>query len=377
MKTSLTDSYFFYFLEFSLFAGIQVCNNHLVLYIVSKIDLQYTFYLPTFETKDEQEDDPFQMNINRPDQITTDTFPLPDAPKVILQRVDEDSGEKVNHLKNHFKSTNVQCGTFDGELKYTQLISGGEKIVPGTWPWLVAIFRKGSKASNLLFQCTGNLITNRLVVTAAHCFKMDFRLEVVSAKEIVLAFGRNDIRDWTESNTVLSDVEEIVIHPDYLKDKQANFFDADIALMVTKNFINYNAMIRPICLWPASATSISIAGTNGTVVGWGQPDENSETNTPRRLTLPVVRNQKCFPSEKPPGQKRRVFCAGTEKRSNTPCNGDSGSAFAIWVNGAWYLRGLVSAALGDPILNRCELNTFAIFTDVSHFRKWIADFMEI
>lgn len=334
---------------------------------MSKIELQHTFYLPTLDSDEEPEQqDPFETNV---EQVTV----MPDTPKIILQRVDEDS--KLNRIKNHLKASNSQCGTYDGEFKYTQLISGGQKIAPGTWPWLVAIFRKDPKANNLAFTCTGNLISNRLVLTAAHCFKMDSRLQTAPAKEILLAFGRHDIRDWTETNTVISDVEEIILHPDYLNKKQSNFFDADIAILITKNFINYNTMIKPICLWPTTTDSpIGIIGTNGTLVGWGQPFENIDTNIPRRLTLPVVRNNKCFPSEKST-LRRRIFCAGTEKQGYAPCNGDSGSGFAIWANGAWFLRGIVSAALGDPILNRCELNTFVIFTDIVHFRNWITNYI--
>lgn len=361
--------------------GFQVCRNQMIFFVTSRIELQYTFYLPTVESEEEQLDDydsgnPFQFNSNSPEPAHTNG--MIDVPQVIMQRADEIDDPRLKQnprWKNRLLATNSECGTYDEELKYTQLISGGEKITAGTWPWIVAIFRKDSKASNLVFQCTGSLISNRLVVTAAHCFKSDAKLDPIAAKKIVLAFGRHDIRDWTEKNMIISDVDEIILHPDYLSKRDSTIFDADIAILVTKNFIAYTSMIKPICLWPKSVdSSYSVVGTNGTLVGWGQPYENIDENVPRRLTLPVVRNQKCFPSEKS-ANPRRIFCAGTEKRGYAPCNGDSGSAFAIHANGAWFMRGIVSAALGDPILNRCDLNTYAIFTDIVHFRAWIDSYM--
>lgn len=360
---------------------IQVCRNHMIFYIVSKIVLQHTIFLPTdYSNEDVLDDydggDLYPFNSNAPDPAIPDS--MLDVPKVIVQRVDEEEikpAKQHPRWKNRLHATNSQCGKYHEDLKYTQLISGGEKITAGTWPWLVAIFRKDSKASNLVFQCTGTLISNRLVLTAAHCFKSDAKLDPISAKRIVLAFGRHDIRDWTEKNMLISDVDEINLHPDYLSNKHSTIFDADLAILVTKEHITFSTTIKPICLWPTSVDStISIIGTNGTLVGWGQPYENIEENVPRKLTLPVVRNQRCFPAEKPVNAKR-VFCAGTERPGYSPCNGDSGSAFAVWANGAWFLRGVVSAALGDPILNQCDLNTFVIFTDIIHFRAWIDSFM--
>lgn len=364
--------------------GVRVCENPMLYKSMnSRIELQHTLFLMMIDSEKEEQldeydmDSAFQFNPNAPEPAITN--PMLDIPKVIVQRVDEDAMIKKPQnprWKNRLLATNSQCGIYDEELKYTQLISGGEKITPGTWPWLVGIFRKDSKASNLVFQCTGSLISNRLVLTAAHCFKSHPKLESIAAKKIVLAFGRHDIRDWTEKNMIISDVDDIILHPDYLSKRESTIFDADIAILVTKDFITYSSMIKPICLWPTSVDSTySVVGTNGTLVGWGQPFENIDENVPRRLTLPVVRNNFCFKAEKLASTAQRVFCAGTEKPGYAPCNGDSGSAFAIYANGAWFLRGLVSAALGDPIQNLCELNTYAIFTDIIHFRPWIDSHM--
>lgn len=341
---------------------------------MSTIELQHTIYLPTTDDQDSVEKH-YTHNSVRNSAVTKDSFPLT-RPRIILPGDDEneESYSKPEPVVHRKKVPNIKCGTYDDEFKYTTLVSiqdGAEKITAGTWPWLVALFHKTIRAGKLDFKCTGNLITDRVVLTAARCFQSDSKVKLISAKEILLAFGRYDIDDWTETNVINSHVEEIIFHPDNLHKKSPNVFDADIAILITKKTIDYSPTIRPICLWPSSVADVpNIIGRNGTLVGWGQSFKRFDLNTPRRLNLPVVRNHYCFPSEKIV-RKRRIFCAGSERRGYAPCNGDSGSGFAIWRNGVWFLRGLVSAAVGDPILNRCELNTFTIFTDIAHYKNWI------
>lgn len=341
--------------------GLQVCQNQMLLRWISEIKLQYKFYLKN--TDSIKDDYGISADVLIP-AIPHGNIEVPS--QLITQRVDR------------LPATTSECGTYDEKLKYTQLISGGNKITAGTWPWLVAIFRKDLKASNLVFQCTGSLISHRLVLTAAHCFKIDAESDVIAPRRISLHFGRHNLRDWTEKNMRSADAKEIMLHPNYLSKRESTIFEADIALVVTKEIIEYTTLIRPICLWPSSIdNTMSMIGTKGTLVGWGQQFENIVENVPRKLILPIVRNQQCFPAT---AQFRHanswnVFCAGTERYGYAPCGGDSGSGFAIYANGAWFLRGITSAARGDPILSRCELNTYAIFTDVVHYRTWIDQYM--
>lgn len=60
-----------------------------------------------------------------------------------------------------------------------------------------------------------------MILTAAYCFKSDSRIQLIATKKILVAFGRYDIRDWTEENAVMSDVEKIIVHSDYLSTKES------------------------------------------------------------------------------------------------------------------------------------------------------------
>lgn len=372
--------------------NVRICSNLLpkqnMIGVYSKIQLQHSFHLPIIDADLDQQLD-FQYPL-RQDHLPSlshfnQLFHIPEIVSPLHQIPLTDDTIKENQLTlDSIQSKDITCGKYDDQFRLTHLISGGEKISHGTWPWLVAIFLK--EVSGVNFQCTGNLLSNKVVLTAAHCFQLYSKMQQKQPNEILLAFGRYNLRDWTESDTILSDVEKIILHPDYMAKDQMHNYDADISILITKQFINFSAFIKPICLWPADVSSLAentndILGLVGTLVGWGLPNENLGPNIPRKLNLPIVSKDACFP---PRGMRttmsssdntnKRVFCAGSAN-VNGPCNGDSGSGIALWQNGAWFLRGLVSAAIGDPILNRCELNTFVIFTDITKFRTWIDSFL--
>lgn len=358
--------------------NFRICTNRIyqpnIYTIFTRIQLQHSFQLMTLV-----ESIPLAPVFDGP--IIMDQERILQEPKVVsplkptMNVVTDQTEEIYEFEKSPVKPTEVECGRIDDQFRLTHLISGGKRLPRGTWPWIVAIYVK--EANGITFKCTGNVLSNRIVLTAAHCIRLYSRENQYAPKELLLAFGRYNLMNWSERDATLSDVEEIIVHPDYLKEGILNSYDADIALLVTKKFVDYGSMIKPVCLWPAESSNIEngrdIIGLTGTLVGWSQPSESSIENYLRKLNMQVVPKNVCFPSTKSRNRadpKRRVFCARATP-GNGPCSGDSGSGFALAQNGAWYLRGIVSAAIGDPILNRCELNTYIIFSDIIKFRPWI------
>lgn len=354
--------------------NVRVCSNPMQKQVMygysSRIQLQHTFYLPP-----------------KRNEASTQTFELineqflPSSPQLTFQP------EVVSPLNPHTTRTDglddvhfsngnddwATCGLIDKTFQLTHLIMGGEKIARGTWPWLVAIFRKA--VGGVAFLCTGILITHRIVLTAAHCFKLYDKDTARKSDELLLAFGRHNLRDWTEENVILSDADSIHIHPDYMQ-SEMEIIDADIAVIRTTKHIAYNAFVRPICLWPSTSSFVQniedIIDKTGTLVGWGQPRLVTGPNVPRKLEMSIVPTFKCYQQRT---HEIRTFCGRSRNSDEGACNGDSGTGLALWQNGAWFLRGILSAAVGDPILNRCEVNRPIIFTDITRFRQWINTFI--
>lgn len=187
------------------------------------------------------------------------------------------------------------------------------------------IYSNGSylnKPTGLSFNCGGTLISSKSVITAAHCINTSTKN--YRADEVVLYLGRYSLIDWSEVGTVATNVEQILIHTDYKK--QRDSFDADIAILIMTKRIEFNEFVRPACLWPGTSSIQEIEGQKGIVVGWGKDGQsNIVSNIPKKVSLPIVNSITCVQTSESLSKavSNRTFCAGT-LNGDGPCHGDSG-----------------------------------------------------
>lgn len=173
---------------------------------------------------------------------------------------------------------------------------------------MVAIYL--NKATGLSFNCGGTLISAKTVITAAHCINTSTRN--YRAHEVVLYLGRYSLIDWSEVGSIATNVEEIIIHTDYKKQKDS--FDADIAILIMTKHVDFNEYVRPACLWPGASTVQEIEGKAGVVVGWGKDGtDRVVSNIPKKVNLPIVNSITCVQTSESLSKavSNRTFCAGT------------------------------------------------------------------
>lgn len=215
---------------------------------------------------------------------------------------------------------NSVCGTRHSETEITPLVFGGEETQRGDWPWMAAIYL--NKATGLSFNCGGTLVSSNAVITAAHCINTSTKN--YRAHEVVLYLGRYSLIDWSEVGSVATNVDEIIIHTDYKK--QRDSFDADIAILIMTKHVEFNEYVRPVCLWPGTSTVQEIEGKKGVVVGWGKDGtDRVVSNIPKKVDLPIVNSITCVQTSESLSKavSNRTFCAGT-LNGDGPCHGDSG-----------------------------------------------------
>lgn len=182
-----------------------------------------------------------------------------------------------------------------------------------------------NKATGLSFNCGGTLISSKTVITAAHCINTSTKN--YRADEVVLYLGRYSLIDWSEVGSVATNVDQILIHTDYKK--QRDSFDADIAILVITKRVEFNEFVRPVCLWPGKSSIQEIEGKNGVVVGWGKDGtDRVVSNIPKKVNLPIVNSITCVQTSESLSKavSNRTFCAGT-LNGDGPCHGDSGEIF--------------------------------------------------
>ncbi|KAJ8703773.1 hypothetical protein PYW07_013067 [Mythimna separata] len=263
-----------------------------------------------------------------------------------------------------------ECGrvTPDG----VALIIDGRHAKRGELPWHVGIYRKTTDPYTQI--CGGSLVTNRVVISAAHCFWNDV-IKQQPASMFAVAVGKL-YRPWNNERDVdaqKSDVKEIKL-PLRFQGSAANFQD-DIAVIILETAFEYKTYIRPVCLdFDIDLDSRQLQpGMMGKVAGWGLIAEDGEASRILKVVeLPYVDITRCIRSS-PLSFREYItsdkICSGYGN-GTALCKGDSGGGLAFLESERYYLRGIVSTAPNNEHL--CNSNTLTTFTQIikhEHFLK--------
>ncbi|XP_055375413.1 serine protease gd-like, partial [Condylostylus longicornis] len=264
-------------------------------------------------------------------------------------------------------TSNNICGTTNFPV---YLIYGGKKNTPGSWPWLVPIFKR-KQSGEQKYICGGNIIAPHAIITAAHCVIDNGRVN--RAQDVLIGLGIYNIFNWNQPYTHISRASRIIPHPEY---SVKSIYDADIALIFLDKSYSYNHLIRPVCIWSGSSDLNYVINRNGRVAGWGQSKiSGGRVAEPSIINAQIVSSEKCLRSNEAFSSitTSRNFCAGY-RDGKGPCKGDSGSGLMMDLAGRWHLRGIVSGSLQHAVTT-CDLREYVVYTDVAQFINWIHSYI--
>ncbi|KAF2896974.1 hypothetical protein ILUMI_09201 [Ignelater luminosus] len=273
------------------------------------------------------------------------------------------SGNTVQTSVTPDDKTAQQCG--GSSVNVQPLVVNGDSVEEGELPWMVAIMYRINQVHN--YGCTGNLVTNKHVITAAHCVQY-LSAPLVPVEDLLIVFGKVDLRNWKDG-AITRNVQNLTVHPDHKQDKG----DGDVAVLTLEKSVDFEDFIQPICLWQEDDDLDIIVGETGTIAGWGR-DESGQNFVvdAKKIHLPIVSQVTCLRSDPDFSDitSTRTFCAGKLDGSG-PCTGDSGAGFAMRRNGRWTLRGVVSVSLKDT--GTCAVSKYSVFVDLAKFKIWLAN----
>ena len=234
---------------------------------------------------------------------------------------------------------------------------GGDRIVGGKPttiqqnPWQVALIV--TQKDGLSYLCGGSIVSQKWVLTAAHCFGDDPK------KSTALAIaGATDFKpEWRAGHGIRANL--IIVHEGYNKGTHEN----DLAL-VRLNSPPTGEVI------PMASPSLAIpVGAPLTVTGWGATREDGDpTNNLLIATVNYTDPAVCNAPQSYDGTiSDSMICAGFPEGRADACQGDSGGPL-VWrtPDQVPVLVGVVS--FGEGCARKLK---YGIYSRVSSYNEWI------
>uniref|UniRef100_A0A3Q0RG88 Zmp:0000001329 n=1 Tax=Amphilophus citrinellus TaxID=61819 RepID=A0A3Q0RG88_AMPCI len=260
-------------------------------------------------------------------------------------------------------TVNASSGWRGGNLTDLTGEAGGDVIAPrivggllekrGGSPWQVLIRR-----SDGFGFCGGALVSDRWVVSAAHCFEE-------AADHVTIGDYDKQRPDPGEQQIK---IQKVIVHPHF----HEFTFDSDLALLYLARPALRGPTAVPACLPDTHLAKHLLKEDNhGVVTGWGATKYLGHSSRfLRKVTLPVVSYKDCI-STTEQVITDNMFCAGYLEASKDACSGDSGGPFVVNYRGTWFLTGVVS--WGEKCAAKGK---YGVYTRLGNFLNWIRDTME-
>ncbi|EDW72057.1 uncharacterized protein Dwil_GK19007 [Drosophila willistoni] len=226
------------------------------------------------------------------------------------------------------------------QLELDGRIVGGTLAAITTFPWQVSLQNSGKHF------CGGSIISNTIIVTAAHCFK-----DIKSASTLQVRAGSS----YRSSGGTLYSVAAYKIHEGY----NASTFLNDIAVLRLSKKLSLGTTMKAIEL----ATTTPPHGGAARCSGYGTTSyEGYLSSQLRYIDTNIVGRSQCASSSYGYGSriKETMICAAADKKDS--CQGDSGGPLVL--NGQ--LVGVVSWG------TECALANYpGVYANVAELRDWI------
>lgn len=233
-------------------------------------------------------------------------------------------------------------------------VIGGEDAVENEFPWMAQIRNRSNSNWRTNHHCGGALISDNLVVTAAHC------VYGYNASNFQVVLGEHQ-RSVTSGDEQVFNVRALRRHPDF----RMSDMRYDVAVIELAG----NATIIPGIVEIAEIGNGPAANDVSTILGWGitTVGGTQASNILQTSEIDILGWQDCRDLRDIWGWSSTAFC-GQSDTGATTCHGDSGSP--VMRLGTNEIEGVVSG--GPPTCGE----GYAFYSSFSSSGYWVQSWVD-
>ncbi|KAK9499746.1 hypothetical protein O3M35_002730 [Rhynocoris fuscipes] len=211
------------------------------------------------------------------------------------------------------RKTSCKCGWANKNLAR---VVNGKETRPHEFPWMVHLLvRFETDQGSFDSTCGASIVTPRHIITAAHCVAAEGKVQ--RPENIKMILGKHDSTKPTGKEVTVN-AEKVFVPKLYLEKGLAYH---DFAVIFTKQTIEFNNIIGPICIEP---TELPVTNRQAVIMGWGLTEQRQFSDYLRKAKVRVMDLNVCGE-----GTHDWDVCTATEPKSF--CSGDSGGP-VVWLD---------------------------------------------
>ncbi|XP_008411784.1 acrosin [Poecilia reticulata] len=236
-------------------------------------------------------------------------------------------------------------------------IIGGRDAPEGAWPWQASIQFLGTHF------CGGTIISNKWVVSAAHCYhNYIWHSSFLTVLVGITALSKPGPHSQRRG------VKNVIIHERY----DFNSSNNDVALLMLKSPLKFTNYIQPCCIPMSINHQVALNLSNCFITGWGSINyKGGAVDMLQEAELELIETLRCNQKHWYNGLiTENMLCAGMLTGGVDTCQGDSGSPLQCYSekDDQYYLIGVTSfgESCGHP-------HRPGVYSKTSAFGKWLAE----